>query len=401
MQQLNVWHLKKINTPTTAIDNRRNYYLSPKRYRARRIIRNFAYSILSAFPPYIFFLRNRQKRLIKSDTNFHEYASLIESINPDIIFCLTPYFIEEELLLRAAEANNIPISTAILSFDNLTTRGYLSVKFEEYYLWNKYNVEELKRIYPESRNKEVKIVGPPQFDFYYDRSYLWTEERWRGSLNLPPNRPVILFGSASKIIAPQEEQWLIHLDEAISKGEIIQNPLVLLRRHPNEGIERWLILMDQLKNVILDEPWKSGKDKLGKTNITRFDIEKLVSTLYHCQVHINASSTMTVDGAIFDRPQIGPAYDEVGKTGRLAKEIYLREHYLPITQSGGLDIVFNRQELIQAVNNAFSDPARFSIGRKKIVEEICTYSDGLSTERVTNALREFVKRYQTYKSKQI
>jgi CDP-glycerol glycerophosphotransferase (TagB/SpsB family) len=390
LKQLTGWHLRRINTPTTAIDKRRTQLLTPPHLSLRIKLRDGLFQLLTSFPPYVQFLLKRQRKLLSQETNLAEYVALVKSVYPDLAFCLTPYFVEEELLLRAVESNHIPISTAILSFDNLTTRGFLPISFSEYYLWNQHNLAELRRIYPESVKKTIEVVGAPQFDFYYDPSYIWSERDWRNELHLPAKRPVILFGSASKAIAPQEEQWLMHLDIAIEEGHIFHKPLILFRRHPNEEMGRWELLKGTLKHTVFDEPWPAGKQKTGKTNVTHRDIEKLASTLFHSRVHINASSTMTVDGAIFDRPQIGPAYDEEGTLHRIADEIYLREHYLPITRSGGLQIVHSRQELIWEVNQAFQAPERFSEGRKALVQEICSFADGKSTERVNRALRAFV-----------
>lgn len=395
LKQLTGWHLRKINSPTTVIDRRRKYFLSQEKLRRYLKIRDSIFSLLTSFPPYVRFLLQQQTKLIYSDTNLSEYVQFIDNIRPDVAFCLTPYFIEEELLIRAIAAKHIPIATAILSFDNLTTRGILPIVFEEYFLWNQHNVSELKRIYPETQDKVVKVVGAPQFDFYFNPSYIWSEEIWRKKLGLPAKKPVILFGSASRSIAPQEDQWLKALDSAIETGEIYQSPIILLRCHPNEGVERWKNIRAKLKNVFIEQPWTPGIEKPGKTNVTQEDIKKLASTLFHSRLHVNASSTMTVDGAIFDRPQIGPAYDEEGRIDRLAREIYLREHYLPITHSGGLEMVYNREELIRAVNFAFEEPLRLAAGRKKLVHEICSFTDGRCTERVNLALRGFIAKHQS------
>lgn len=391
LRQITYWHLQRINTPTTSIDRRRYWKVEPfSLVKVRKWIRDLIYTNLIKIPPYVENLLKKQNELVWSDTNLSEFVSLVEKVHPDAVFCFTPYFLEEELLLRASKYLHIPIATAILSFDNLTTRGLFPVEFDAYFLWNKYNREELFRIYPETKGKTVKIVGAPQFDFYYDKSYLWPEEVWRKRLNLPVGRKVILFSSASSIIVPHEDQWLRQIDQAIEEGKIIENPVVLLRRHPNEPSERWKDLLKSTKNIVFDEPWAPGSHKIGKTNIRREDIEKLMSTLWYSDVHINASSTMAVDGAILDKPQIGPAYDETGKFNRESIEIYLREHYLPITNSGGLVIVKSREELIRAINEAFLFPEKYSQGRKKIVQEICTFMDGRCTDRVSEALREFL-----------
>jgi len=227
--------------------------------------------------------------------------------------------------------------------------------------------------------------------FYYDQSYIWDETYWRKILGLPAGQQVIFFGSTGRVVAPHEGLWLKQLDDAIENKEIANDPIILFRRHPNDPMAQWASLMKTCKHVVFDEPWVSGKEIAGKTNISHWDIEKFISTLYYSGVHVNASSTLSVDGAIFDRPQIGPAYDEDKKFDRVARELYLREHYLPITNSGGLDIAFSRDELIKAVNNAFANPEERKQGRQKMVEEIATYTDGKSAQRVSSALQDFLK----------
>ena len=74
----------------------------------------------------------------------------------------------------------------------------------------------------------------------------------------------------------------------------------------------------------------------------------------------------------------------------MLKELYIREHYIPITNSGGLDLVYSRPDFIRAVNDGFEKPAERTEGRKKIVEEICTYNDGQSTLRVVKKLRQLL-----------
>jgi hypothetical protein len=160
-----------------------------------------------------------------------------------------------------------------------------------------------------------------------------------------------------------------------------------------DPVERWRATMQATKHVYYDDPWSTGENiKFG--NITSDDIAKLVSTLHHSAVHVNVASTMAVDGAIFDRPQVGPAYDDrPGRPyDRIMRELYQTEHYLPITHSGGLHIVFSRNELVQAITAALKDPTARSVGRKELVREICALVDGASTERVYEELIDFLFR---------
>ncbi|HYE72501.1 MAG TPA: CDP-glycerol glycerophosphotransferase family protein, partial [Blastocatellia bacterium] len=166
---------------------------------------------------------------------------------------------------------------------------------------------------------------------------------------------------------------------------------------------RWKPLLNSSRHIVYDDPWPANGPVIGRTNVRDENIERLTSSLCYSDVQISVSSTMTIDGSIFDRPQIGPAYDDrpEGKLDQICYELYLREHYLPITNSGGLDLVRSRSAMINAVRDALNDPSRLAEGRKQLVREICTYTDGQCTSRVDSALRSFITNHQATFSNQL
>lgn len=390
--QLDVWHRGRLRSRTTAIDARRLRLLSPPTLRQR--VRDVLYKMNVSLPGMVSFLLGTIGDAVENHTNVAQFRALLRDTKTDAILSLTPYFQQEQLLLYAAKQLRLTLCASILSFDNITTRGWIPVTFDAYFLWNRFNENELYRAYPEARSSRVEIVGAPQFDFYWDPTYVWDEGYWREQLGLPPGRPVILFGGGHYLVAPHEPHWLWQLDEAIESGDIPGRPVILFRRHPNDPLDRWIPILQQAKHVVHDDPWKIGPENPALANIRRSDIEKLASTLAHSHVHVNASSTMTVDGAIFDRPQVGPAYDDrPGRTyDRIVKDLYLREHYLPITRSGGLAIANSRDELIDAIRTGLDQPGLRAEGRSRLVRDICTYADGCCTERLNQALRSFLLR---------
>lgn len=391
-KQIDRWYLNRLKSPSTPINTYRwNSIVSPYNRFRREALNASRRLRWSMYPPAR--LREIEPQVVAQHTNIHAFERFLDQVQPDALFSLTPFKEIEDLLLRAAKNRGIPLCTAILSFDNLTTRGWIPVIFDEYFLWNRYNNDELRRGYPEAADSKVTIAGPPQLDFHWDASYLWDNDRWRKTLNLPPDRSVILYAAGPWNIAPQEPYWLQHLDDAIANKEIPGGPVLLFRRHPNDPETRWKTFLDHAKHTIYDNPWPAGHEALSWSNVRRADIEKLCSSLYHSQIHINASSTMTIEGAIYDRPQIGPAYDDRkgSKYARVARELYLREHYLPISNSGGLAIVYSRDEMINAIGQAMQNPAANAEGRQRLVREICTYDDGNCTQRVSAALRSFLR----------
>jgi hypothetical protein len=386
------WHLwQRLRSPSTTIDTRRAEAEYPAKVRLLRRARTLVQRLELTWPGAVERLLAKERALLQSDTNLAVFEQLLTTLRPDAVFSMTPYHRQEELILRAAALGQIPMCAAILSFDNLTTRGWIPVVFDRYLLWNRYNAAELRRAYPEADGTAVDIVGPAQFDFYSDPRYIWDELDWRQALGLPEGRPVILFGAGPASIVPHEPQFLEQIDDAIEEGELPGQPVILFRRHPMDTIHRWRPTLQRTRHVVQDDPWPGGK-VLKHANIRHDDIARLVSTLRHSDVHLSVSSTMTLDGAWFDRPQIGPAYDDRPgrRYERICRELYEREHYLPITRSGGLAVVESRQEMIDALNQSLSNPAHRHHEREAMLRAICTYTDGQCTERVSRGIGAFL-----------
>ena len=390
---VNLWHHRRLASCSLAIRERRANLDRTLRQRARQTVHATARKAILGIPGIPARARRLEADLFFKDTNAREVDAQIAGLRPDALFCLTPFLMDEEMAARVCVLRQIPSSAAILSFDNLTTRSWIPMIFQQYLLWNRHNAEQLRRGYPESSQSQVEIVGSPQFDFYWNQRYLWPEDEWRRNLGLPAGRRVILFGGGFYGCAPHEPQFLHHLDQAIEQNEIPGDAIILFRRHPVDPIERWLPVLQGARHVVHDDPWKLGGKVLGHTNVRHEDIAKLASSLYHSSVHVNVASSMSVDGAILDRPQVGPAYDASPgrKYDRAAKECYLQEHYLPIYRSGGIDLVHSSHEMATAIRSAFENPGRAKQGRERIVEEICTFNDGKCTARVATQVASFLE----------
>lgn len=386
-RQMDTCHYTRLASPTTKVAKRRQLIDQPLRLRAIHALRDLRNRAALLRPGFEDHVREQERSLLVTDTNFAEFQQLVRSLRVDGLLSLTPFHKQEELLVRAAAADHLKMCAAILSFDNVTVRGWIGATFDSYLVWNRHNREQLLRGYPEARDRRVEIVGAPQFDFYWKPELCWEEAVWRERLGLPPDRPVILYAGGPPSIVQHEPHIVKQLDAAIEAGEVSGRPIILLRRHPADSSERWQSLVRSGRHIVFDEPWKSGEDP-KHSNIRDADIAKLVSTLKHSAVHVNVGSTMTVDGAVFDRPQVGPAYDDSADSryDRTMRELYQHEHFAPIVKSNGLDIAFSRQELVRAVNAGLQNPGARAVGRKLLVEEIITYTDGRATERVAAEL---------------
>jgi len=385
--RLSIWRNYERQIKTTEIERRMHLARLDWKSKINRILRDGWANIEMHVPGVVNELVSRETDVFWRDTNVHDFEELLIRLNFDAIFSVTPFLIGEEPLLRAAKRMGIKLFTSILSFDNLTTKDPLPVLFDLYCVWNRYNAAEITRFYPSISADKIVITGPPQFDFYWRKELLFSREEWLVHIGASRDNPILLFGAGPDWIAPNEPHWLKQILDAIATGEIVGKPSVLFRKHPVDNYQRWGALIQSSK-ILIDKSWNAIDVKENVSSLD--DVKQLIATLKYSAVHISAASTLSVDGSVFDRPQICPAYDD--RLGHvydyISRQTYLREHYLPITYSGGLALAYSREELIGSINDALQNPNKLMAGRKKIVEDICTFTDGLSTQRVVRAVAD-------------
>lgn len=390
-RQVDLLHQRRLASPSSAIDWRRKDSIYPPRTRLRRRLRRSAERLPSLLPGGPERVLATEARLLEEDTGLRGVEAALPALDLDAVVSVTPYHRREELFLRAAHRAGMPMVTSIISFDNTTCRPWIGVPFTRYLVWNAHNRRELLRAYTDLDPGHITVTGAPQLDFYANPRWSWDEATWRDRLGLDPERPVVLFGGGPEVLVPNEPTFLRQLDEAITSGELPGQPTIVFRRHPMDPQDRWAPVLGRCSHVVSDEPWRVGATGAVETSSAEVgDIERLVSTLAHSAVHVSTSSTMTVDGAWFDRPQVGPAYDDgPGRPhDRQVRDLYRREHWLPIAASGGMDIVHSRDELVAAVRRGLTHPEEGAEGRRRLLAEIVTSPDGRATERVVAGIAE-------------
>ena len=102
---------------------------------------------------------------------------------------------------------------------------------------------------------------------------------------------------------------------------------------------------------------------------------------------------MTVDGAAFDRPQIGPRFvpglDR--RDARQVRGLYEREHWFPVTSSGGLATADDAKQLRDEIATALTNPSARSDGRIKLLDSLLTVNDGRAAERLVGEILLFLR----------
>jgi hypothetical protein len=384
-----------MQSPTPAIDRRRMRAIecSPRLrlYHARNRFRYATGRAVAAVEPLRRGMESLEDVAFWRDGVCQRLTKFIQEISPSLVLSITPFISSEAALCRVAQAFGARTVAAILSFDNLTSRGKIETVFHHYGVWNSTMKQEAIRIY-RVRDDQVDIIGAPQMDFYVRRELVYDPKEFFQSHRLDARRPVILFAAGPAHISPVEPQILIDLDQIVENYEPQKRPQILLRPHPVDDARRWSDALCKCTNVHVAKSWTVRDCRAGRIRLD--DIRELASALAYTDVHVSTSSTMSLDGAIFDKPQIGLAYDPGpgGRFGKVMAELYQREHYLPLTHSGGIEIVRSRQDLEASLSAYLRHSPRDSSARRVMVKNLLGVPMGSATDAAFATVLRFARR---------
>lgn len=391
-RRLDAIHRRRLDSPTTAIRRRRQLAMvDSTRDRAVSRVRGWG-DVLSTSSA-------RARRAVEADeaaqvhegTNVAHFAELLERTRADAVFSLTPYHDQDGLLLWAARARGVPSVTSVISFDNPTTRERLLCRSDLVLVWNRHNEAEMLRSYPDLTAERVEVIGAPQFDLHRRPELVQDRGQWAASRQLDPGRPVILYGAGPADLVPGEPGLVRLLDDAITAGRLPGTPQILVRPHPADPVGPWEALGENLRHGRVVAPWTAGSSGV-RSWPSASDVVDQMSTLAHCAVHVNVCSSMTLDGAMFDRPQIGPTFAPGASAAELRRiaDLYRQEHWRPIAASGGLVTAGDPASLDAAVAAALERPDRGGPGRRHMLRDLLTHDDGRSSERLVDAVRRWL-----------
>jgi hypothetical protein len=341
-------------------------------------------------------LKHKEKFLIEAQPYFNEFSIKLQNKRIQGVFTLSAYLFFEEVICRIANKLYIPVYYSVMSFDNLSNRGQFSFEAKAYYVWNEINKKEVENLTKYQDKKSViSIVGVPQFDFYFKGpEFIKTKIDWKREKGIEENRPVILYGANSKHFISNEKKIIKEIDFAITNNFIVNSPIVLVRPHPTDSIVDWLEFIKNCKNVVLEKSIEENESIDGVnnkySNFSINDIVKLTSSLANSDVHISIGSTMALDGASFDKPIICPYFSpNLNRTDdKIVRGFYWSEHYKPITQSGGLVLPENYNQLFDEINLALLRPEKNQENRLKMLEKLITYLQGNSTKLLASEFQK-------------
>ncbi len=376
-------------------------YLPASRLSMMEHVRNknypFSIRVLKGPAKVLAMLRSEQaiernlEKLLQAYPRSDETENRFRSNRPSVLVISGPFQFEQPAVYAAARKFGIPTLAYIPSWDNVTTKNRMVFGYDGYIVWNEKVKQELLNFYPDSRRKPIYVVGPPQFDVFYQDRFVESREDFCKKQKIDPALPIIVYAIGSPNFL-KEHHGAIHLAKKVSEGSL-GNVQLLVRPHPIHDNAEMRELFDVFgPRVQLQDSTNAGKQLTRRTQDVA-QITEWVNTFRHAAVVVNLSSTVTVDASIFDKPVVNLDFDpQPGQFDQqLIKEVnHSWPHFKPIAESGGVWLVNDFDELESAVKIYLEKPELHREERKWVVEHVCGFTDGNCGERMSAAIRSFV-----------
>jgi hypothetical protein len=311
---------------------------------------------------------------------------------PDVLLTTGPYQYHQPAIAAAARALRIRTLAMVPSWDNLSTKNRMVFQYDGYAVWSEQMRRELHHFYPHSRSVPVYVVGAPQFDVFHQVRFARTREHFCRSVGLSPEKPIILYALGSPNIF-REHYSALSLARSLKAGEL-GDVQMLVRPHPafDQAMEATLFREFGPQVVVQHTGGTQPNDESFFQDESA--IVQWVNSFRHADVVVNMSSTATVDAALCDRPVVNLDYDPApgGAQQEYVKEVNHRwTHFKPVAESGGVWLVNNPKEMLDAVRTYLRYPALHRAQRRWIVQHVCGFEDGHNGRRLAEAILDFAR----------
>ena len=310
----------------------------------------------------------------------HPTTKIIEAelsnINPDYILNLHQRAVTTAPIIAIAKKNGIKNGTVIFSWDNIPKARLLS-KYDSYFVWSDLMQSELVTVYPEINSAAIKVVGTPQFEFYFKDQFKLSKEEFFATYNLDPNKKTVCF-SANDAFSPYEALYLGDLCESLMTIEEPNRPQILFRKCPVDLSNRFDVVLNKYPKlaISIDPDWRIAsalENTFTEIYPSFLDISLLVNTVLHSDVVVNLGSTMAHDFAVYNKPCLYLNYDPIESSRLKVKDVYGFQHFRSMSGIAAVGWINNRLDFKEKIEQALDSSETIGPDRLQWMQKIVKY----------------------------
>lgn len=313
-----------------------------------------------------------------------EYVEMFNRIRPHLVFNGSHVHSRNAIqAVQAAQWLGIPTATFVFSWDNLTSQGRILLPYDHYLVWNEELKDQMLEIYEWIKPEQIHVTGTPQFDFHFREEFYRTREEFCSEIGADPGRPIVLYSTGMPNHMPGETEIVEEIADLLK--DIPEGPQLLVRVYAKDLTGRFEELKRRRPDILFpDIAWER------EWLTPRFeDSFALVNTLRHCALGINVASTISLELCMFDKPAINIGYNpaSVDPSELRYADYYEFDHYMPIVESGAVEVAVNAEDLRGRVEKALREPGERSEMRSSLLRKMFGETlDGCSASRVAGTL---------------
>jgi len=320
-----------------------------------------------------------------------DYDALLKAHRPDLVVTGTPGYNRQDIhLLRAAKRAKISTATVMLSWDNLTSKGYMGAIPDHLLVWSDLMADEAVHYHGFPRAR-IQWTGAAQFDHNFGLKQRLDRRAWRRARGLAEDVPLIVYGTINPGIAPHEAAIVGQIVEAMRSRKFQSRPHLWVRIHPQavkgyyrQNLEAYQALAGP--DVTIEIP-PVQSEKLA-WDLPKSDAAHLAELLAAADVVATPSSTLVIDAVCVETPVITIAFDgpEPMPPEKQVKRFSSYTHYAKILGTGGMGTAHSCQIFIDLVDQYVRDPATHQAGREAMIRQQLNQLDGQAGKRTAEAL---------------
>ena len=279
--------------------------------------------------------------------------------------------------LVAARRRRIPIVAHVASWDHTVGKGVIAPFCARYIVQNGIMQDDLER-YHGIGPERVVITGWPQTDVYHRHRSRDEFDALLRSYGLDPLALLVAVMGNTPTNAPYEDRFVERLVgwwEVEGRGRVS----LLFRPHPRDRAwrERFAAAL--------------ATDGVHVQEASFTDFEVLATVLQHAACVVANAGTILLEAIVNDRPAVCVLYDEGAEPGESwALKNVIGEHYKELAASGAFYSAERFEDVVSGIERALEHPDELADERHRVVSEVVGEVDGLSAERVVDAISEVV-----------
>ena len=348
------------------------------------------YKLRKKFPAIGERFKKNEKKYLRSENA----RRLIHQLDPKKLVATYPVNFNEAVLLHYAnKSKNTETWIHLLSWDNITSKGYFPELAQKYIAWGPVMKDEIKEYYGVT-DQNIHMCGVPHFDVHIHAKQNPCYEKYLVELGLDPSIKYMLLAMSSPRFAPREIDIANWLADRIVLKEFERPVQLVIRVHPQNvqghmADKSWLPRLrkiGELPGMAIDMPNMVSSNMDWSLNES--DMERLSQLITGSVIVLNSGSTVSIDALIHNKPVVLTSFDGHDKVTywRSARRLIDYKHLKKLKDSKGVEIASSYSELMDLINALLADPYKNIDLRTQALSSQITKNDGLATDRIVKLL---------------